>query len=60
MILTFVHRSSGDMTILLMSSAGYFKQLCDESSARHGSFYVTNIMDLTKTLAETWRAAGSP
>ena len=37
------------MTILLMSSAGhiYFQQLCDESSARHGSFYVTNIMDLT-------------
>ena len=46
---TFVHTDSGDMFVLLMSSAGhiYFQQLCDESSARHGSFYVTNIMDLT-------------
>ena len=46
---TFVHTDAGDMFVLLMSSAGhiYFQQLCDESSARHGSFYVTNIMDLT-------------
>ena len=45
---TFVNTESGEMFILLMSSAGhiYFQQLCDESSARHGSFYVTNIMDL--------------
>ena len=46
---TFVHTASGEMSILLMSSAGhiYFQQLCEESSARHGSFYVTNIMELT-------------
>ena len=45
---TFVHNDKGEMTILLMSSAGhiYFQQLSDESSARHGSFYVTNIMEL--------------
>ena len=46
---TFVHTASGEMSILLMSSAGhiYFQQLCEESSAKHGSFYVTNIMELT-------------
>ena len=46
---TFVHTVSGDMFLLLMSSAGriYFQQLCDDSSARHGSFYVTNIMDVS-------------
>ena len=45
---TFVHTILGDMFILLMSSAGhiYFQQLSDDSSARHGSFYVTNIMDV--------------
>ena len=46
---TFVHTVSGDMFLLLMSSAGriYFQQLCDDSSALHGSFYVTNIMDVS-------------
>ena len=46
---TFVHTSTGEMSILLMSSAGhiYFQQLCEESSAKHGSFYVTNMMELT-------------
>ena len=46
---TFVHTDTGDVFVLLMSSAGhiYFQLLCDESSARHGSFYVINIMDLT-------------
>lgn len=45
---TFVHTAAGDMSVLLMSSAGhiYFQQLSDESSARHGTFYVTNIMEL--------------
>ena len=43
----FDHTYSGVMH-LLISSAGhvFFQQLRDESSARHGSFYVTNIMDL--------------
>ena len=45
---TFIHTAEGEMYLLLMSSAGhiYFQLLCDESSARHGSFYVTNIMDV--------------
>ena len=45
---TFVYTANGDMYLLLMSSAGhiYFQLLCDDSSARHGSFYVTNIMDV--------------
>ena len=45
---TFVHTAEGEMYLLLMSSAGhiYFQLLCDDSSARHGSFYVTNIMDV--------------
>ena len=45
---TFIHTAEGEMFLLLMSSAGhiYFQLLCDESSARHGSFYVTNIMDV--------------
>jgi E3 ubiquitin-protein ligase UBR4 len=45
---TFVHTAAGDMVLLLMSSAGhiYFQPLCEESSARHGSFYVTNILEV--------------
>ena len=45
----FVHSTDGSIYLLFMSSAGhiYFQQLCDESSARHGSFYVTNIMEVT-------------
>ena len=45
---TFVHAKDGSIFLILMSSAGhvYFQQLCDESSARHGSFYVTNIMEV--------------
>ena len=45
---TFLYTASGDMYLLLMSSAGhiYFQLLNDDSSARHGSFYVTNIMDV--------------
>lgn len=45
---TFIHTANGEMYLLLMSSAGhiYFQLLCDDSSARHGSFYVTNIMDV--------------
>ena len=45
---TFIHSGNGEMYLLLMSSAGhiYFQLLCDDSSARHGSFYVTNIVDV--------------
>ena len=45
---TFLYTPNGDMYLLLMSSAGhiYFQLLNDDSSARHGSFYVTNIMDV--------------
>jgi E3 ubiquitin-protein ligase UBR4 len=46
---TFVHTARGEMVLLLMSSAGhiYFQLLCDDSSARHGAFYVTNILEVT-------------
>ena len=42
------HTAAGDISMLLMSSVGhtYFQQLSDESRARHGTFYVTNIMEL--------------
>ena len=45
---SFVFTAEGTMFLILMSSAGhiYFQQLCDESSAKHGPFYVTNIMDV--------------
>ena len=45
---TFVHTAEGDMVLLLMSSAGhiYFQPLCEDSSARNGSFYVTNILEV--------------
>ena len=38
----------GSRHVLLMSSAGhiYYQPLCEESSASHGSFYVTNIMEV--------------
>jgi len=38
----------GSRVVLIMSSAGhiYYQPLQDESSARHGPFYVTNIMDV--------------
>ena len=54
----FVHNDSGLMHLLLISSAGhvFFQQLRDESSARHGSFSVTNIMDLPpRSREELWR-----
>ena len=45
---TFVHAKDGSVFLILMSSAGhvYFEQLSEQSSARHGSFYVTNIMEV--------------
>ncbi|KAK0172054.1 hypothetical protein PV328_005423 [Microctonus aethiopoides] len=45
---TFVHTDDGVFYLLLMSSAGYIynQAMNDESSARHGPFYVTNTLDI--------------
>ncbi|CAN7940518.1 unnamed protein product [Ixodes pacificus] len=44
----FVFSEDGQRHLLLMSSAGhvYYQPMLDESSARHGPFYVTNILDV--------------
>ena len=46
---TLAFMEDGSKYVLTMSSAGhiYFQQLTQESSARNGPFYVTNIMDIT-------------
>jgi len=45
---TLAFMPDGSKYVLIMSSAGhiYYQPLCEESSARHGPFYVTNIMDV--------------
>ena len=45
---TLAFMEDGTKYLLVMSSAGhiYYQALSDESSARHGPFYVTSIMDV--------------
>jgi E3 ubiquitin-protein ligase UBR4 len=45
---TLAFMEDGTKYLLLMSSAGhiYYQSLSDESSAQHGPFYVTSIMDV--------------
>ena len=45
---TLVFLEDGSRHVMIMSSAGhiYFQTMNEESSARHGPFYVTNIMDV--------------
>ncbi|XP_034944940.1 E3 ubiquitin-protein ligase UBR4 isoform X2 [Chelonus insularis] len=45
---TFVHTEDGVFYLLLMSSAGYIysQAMNEESSAKHGPFYVTNTLDV--------------
>ena len=45
---TLAFMEDGARYLLAMSSAGhiYYQSLSDESSARHGPFYVTSIMDV--------------
>lgn len=45
---TFVHTEDGVFYLLLMSSAGYIysQAMNDESSAKHGPFYVTNTLEV--------------
>ncbi|CAD6222096.1 GSCOCG00011717001-RA-CDS, partial [Cotesia congregata] len=45
---TFVHTEDGVFYLLLMSSAGYIysQAMTEESSAKHGPFYVTNTLDI--------------
>ncbi|CAG03215.1 unnamed protein product [Tetraodon nigroviridis] len=46
---TFLFNEEGKSIITIMSSAGYmYTQLMDESSsAQHGPFYVTNVLEIT-------------
>lgn len=46
---TFLFNEEGKNVIAIMSSAGYmYTQLMDESSsAQHGPFYVTNVLEIT-------------
>lgn len=46
---TFLFNEEGKNVIAIMSSAGYmYTQLMDESSsAQHGPFYVTNVLEVT-------------
>lgn len=46
---TFLFNEEGKSIIAIMSSAGYmYTQLMDESSsAQHGPFYVTNVLEIT-------------
>lgn len=46
---TFLFNEEGKSVIAIMSSAGYmYTQLMDESSsAQHGPFYVTNVLEIT-------------
>ncbi|GAB6031468.1 hypothetical protein CHUAL_009237 [Chamberlinius hualienensis] len=45
---TFMVTGDGQRHMILISSAGYLytQQLCEESSAKHGPFYVTNIIEM--------------
>lgn len=45
---TFLFNEEGKNVIAIMSSAGYmYTQLMDESSsAQHGPFYVTNVLEI--------------
>lgn len=45
---TFLFNEEGKNIIVIMSSAGYmYTQLMDESSsAQHGPFYVTNVLEI--------------
>ncbi|XP_013777424.1 E3 ubiquitin-protein ligase UBR4-like isoform X2 [Limulus polyphemus] len=47
----FVFTEDGQQHLLIMSSAGhiYYQPLLEESSAQHGPFYVTNIMEIKHT-----------
>lgn len=44
----FAFTEDGQRHLLLMSSVGhiYTQMLCDESSAKHGPFYVTSILEI--------------
>lgn len=46
---TFLFNEDGKNIIVIMSSAGYmYTQIMDESSsAQHGPFYVTNVLEIT-------------
>lgn len=46
---TFLFNEEGKSIIVIMSSAGYmYTQIMDESSsAQHGPFYVTNVLEIT-------------
>lgn len=46
---TFLSNEEGKNIIVIMSSAGYmYTQVMDESSsAQHGPFYVTNVLEIT-------------
>ncbi len=46
---TFLFNEEGKNIIVIMSSAGYmYTQMMDESSsAQHGPFYVTNVLEIT-------------
>ncbi|KAF4528052.1 hypothetical protein B566_EDAN016728, partial [Ephemera danica] len=45
---TFVFQEAHDPCLLVMSSAGYIysQGMCEESSAEHGLFYVTNTLEV--------------
>lgn len=47
----FVFSEDGQRHMMLMSSAGhiYYQPMVEESSAKHGPFYVTNILEVTHT-----------
>lgn len=44
---TFIFSDDGQRHLALMSSAGhiYYQPMVEESCAKHGPFYVTNIME---------------
>ncbi|RZF46968.1 hypothetical protein LSTR_LSTR017013 [Laodelphax striatellus] len=46
---TFICTQDGKSTMLLMSSTGYIysQEMDDDSSAKHGPFYVTNTIDIS-------------
>lgn len=57
---TFLFNEEGKNVIAIMSSAGYmYTQLMDESSsAQHGPFYVTNVLEISHEdlkVSERWR-----
>ncbi len=54
---TFLFNEEGKNIIAIMSSAGYmYTQLMDESSsAQHGPFYVTNVLEINhEDLKVSW------